>query len=339
MYGGIAGSPDSYALDCAGKHESLNKDVWVRAPSAGDWLLVRVASAPPARYKHKCTASLEHANAMVCVGGIGGTSAPWVGTTLSDTWLFSLSITRTEHGEHFAYGRWTLLNTAELPIGPRHSFVMLNSPRQSDLIQTSLEGFVVFGGSSSTACVAAAQPGSPASQWAHSDVWMLIISGINHHANNTTAFWLQLFPLNPPSYDGHVQDISRAAHAGAMLNGTLLVYGGHTAILSPSAQMPASTLSLQGSHCLAPSSAEPQTALPAICFLGANSMNVTVQTEVGSLDSPDLQSPNASCDISVHLEDESGTVLTYTTFESRRCATMHACSTMHAAHNFRCEWA
>lgn len=322
VYGGIASFPDSYALDCAGQQESLNQDVWVRV--AGDWLRVRVGGkTPPPRYKHKCTASLSNGSAMVCVGGIGSTSAPGIGITLSDTWLFSIKITSAE-SSYWAYGTWTQLVDTERPLGPRHSFVMVNSPRQSTDVQSNLEGFIVFGGSSSTACMDATQPALPESQWAHSDVWMLVTSGLSNPAGNLTASWLQLFPLNAPSHAGQLQDMSRAAAAGAMINDTLLVYGGHTSLLTPSAHMPASTMSLQGSHCLVPSSSVHES-----CFWGAHRMNVTVQIELEDLDLPQPQFSNANCDISIHLEEASGAVLTYDTVEHQRCVVIYCACMSH----------
>ena len=53
-------------------------------------------------------------------------------------------------------------------------------------------------------------------------------------------------------------------------------------------------------------------------------MNVTVQADLEGLEFPDLQLHNSSCDITIHLVDDAGAVLTYTKLEKRRCVTMHA---------------
>jgi hypothetical protein len=270
---------------------------------------------------------------MVCVGGVGTVSGR--ATALSDTWLFELRITSIDSSLS-AHGTWTLLSTEHNPLGPRHSSVMVNSPRQSSTAADSnLEGFILFGGSSVTACMEASHPELPQSQWAQQDVWMLVISGLGEHAGSVTAAWLRLFPMNPLVDSHRLQETSlsgRSAAAGAMVNDTLVIYGGHTAALTPSAEMPALILRLHGPQCLAPSNALQPVAND--CLIGASRMNVTLQIKRTELDIPQLQTSKATglqhCDIRAHLQEESGAMLTESVVHHQRCAARKSASSHHS---------
>lgn len=255
---------------------------------------------------------------MVCVGGI--TSTADEATTLSDTWLFELKLTATD-STYLAYGVWTLLPTWENPLGPRHSFVMVNSPRLTISANSNLEGFVVYGGSSSTACMGASES-ETAQSWALSDVWMLVTSGSR---DSLTAAWLQPFPLPPATDEDQVHQLSRSAAAGAMVNDTFLVFGGHTPSLSPSAEMLSSTISLDGHRCLSPSTTHSHTHLDEDCLAGAQRVNLVVQVDSETLALPNLKASNVSelesCGIRVHLQ-AAGVVIPYDTMEQHRCATL-----------------